>query len=118
MRSAPSLTLSSDLFPYPKLFLSAVFGGGAHAYQVDVSDEQAVIRFAETVAAHHGVPDIVVNNAGIGFSGTFTATDQLQFERVLDINFWGVVYGRSEEHTNELPLLMTKPYAGSRLKQK
>ena len=71
----------------------AVFGGGAHAYQVDVSDEQAVIRFAETVAAHHGVPDIVVNNAGIGFSGTFADTEQRQFERVMDINFWGVVYG-------------------------
>lgn len=71
----------------------AVFGGGAHAYQVDVADEDAVIRFAETVAARHGVPDIVVNNAGIGFSGTFTETEQRQFERVMDINFWGVVYG-------------------------
>src|SRR3546814_2522402 len=63
----------------------AVFGGGAHAYQVDVSDEQAVIRFAETVAAHHGVPDIVVTNAGLGFSGTFADTEQRPFERVMDI---------------------------------
>ncbi|MCJ0905488.1 SDR family NAD(P)-dependent oxidoreductase [Rhodococcus sp. ARC_M6] len=71
----------------------AVFGGGAHAYQVDVADEQAMTRFAETVAAQHGIPDIVVNNAGIGFSGTFADTTQEQFTRVMDINFWGVVYG-------------------------
>lgn len=71
----------------------AVFGGGAHAYHVDVSDEHAMTRFAETVAAHHGVPDIVVNNAGIGFSGTFADTTVAQFERVMNINFWGVVYG-------------------------
>ncbi|NLE81498.1 MAG: SDR family NAD(P)-dependent oxidoreductase [Rhodococcus sp.] len=71
----------------------AVFGGGAHAYQLDVSDEDAVKKFAETVRTRHGVADVVVNNAGIGYSGTFTKTTREAFERVMNINFWGVVNG-------------------------
>src|SRR6185295_11659986 len=38
-------------------------GGIAHSYVLDVSDAEAVERFAEQVCADHGVPDIVVNNA-------------------------------------------------------
>ncbi|MFZ2176400.1 MAG: SDR family NAD(P)-dependent oxidoreductase [Rhodococcus sp. (in: high G+C Gram-positive bacteria)] len=71
----------------------AIFGGGAHAYPVNVAVEKEVQRFAEQVRSHLGTPDIVVNNAGIGYSGTFTKTPQEDFERVMDVNFWGVVYG-------------------------
>ncbi|WIX93560.1 SDR family oxidoreductase [Amycolatopsis sp. DG1A-15b] len=38
---------------------------GIAEYTVDSSDGEAVHRFAERVRAEHGVPDIVVNNAGI-----------------------------------------------------
>ncbi|MGC0366789.1 NAD(P)-dependent dehydrogenase (short-subunit alcohol dehydrogenase family) [Rhodococcus sp. 27YEA15] len=72
---------------------AALIDGPAHSYQVDVADEEAVIRFAATVSANHGIPDIVVNNAGIGYSGTFADTPQDQFERVMNVNFWGVVHG-------------------------
>ncbi len=44
-------------------------GGVAHAYTLDVADADAVEQFAETVCAEHGVPDIVVNNAGVGQTG-------------------------------------------------
>ncbi|MCQ4119476.1 SDR family NAD(P)-dependent oxidoreductase [Rhodococcus tibetensis] len=71
----------------------AIFGGGSHAYQVNVAVEDEMRRFAEEVQTQHGTPDVVVNNAGIGYSGTFTATQQREFERVMDVNFWGVVYG-------------------------
>ena len=46
-------------------------GGVAHPYVLDVSDAEAVERFADEVCAKHGVPDIVVNNAGIGQAGEF-----------------------------------------------
>lgn len=69
------------------------FGRDAHAYQVDVSDGAAVDAFAADVAAEHGVPDIVVNNAGVGHSGTFLATTEREWERVLDVNLWGVIHG-------------------------
>jgi NAD(P)-dependent dehydrogenase (short-subunit alcohol dehydrogenase family)/pimeloyl-ACP methyl ester carboxylesterase len=66
-------------------------GGVAHAYTLDVSDADAVEEFAERVSAEHGVPDIVVNNAGVGQAGLFLDTPREEFDRVLAINFGGVV---------------------------
>ncbi|OCB52701.1 short chain dehydrogenase [Mycobacterium malmoense] len=71
----------------------ATRGGVAHAYVLDVSDAGAVEAFAERVSAEHGVPDIVVNNAGIGQAGGFLDTPAEQFDRVLDVNLGGVVNG-------------------------
>jgi NAD(P)-dependent dehydrogenase (short-subunit alcohol dehydrogenase family)/pimeloyl-ACP methyl ester carboxylesterase len=68
-------------------------GGLAHPYVLDVSDAEAVERFADEVCAAHGVPDIVVNNAGIGQAGDFLTTPEEQWDRVLDINLGGVVNG-------------------------
>lgn len=68
-------------------------GGQAHAYAVDVADAEAVGRFAARVCAEHGVPDVVVNNAGVGQAGAFLDTPPEQFDRVLDINLGGVING-------------------------
>ncbi|MEY9966458.1 NAD(P)-dependent dehydrogenase (short-subunit alcohol dehydrogenase family)/pimeloyl-ACP methyl ester carboxylesterase [Streptacidiphilus sp. MAP12-16] len=73
--------------------LARLLGADAHAYQVDVSDGAAVDAFAAKVAAEHAVPDIVVNNAGVGHSGTFLATTEAEWKRVLDVNLWGVIHG-------------------------
>jgi NAD(P)-dependent dehydrogenase (short-subunit alcohol dehydrogenase family)/pimeloyl-ACP methyl ester carboxylesterase len=64
-----------------------------HAYEVDVTDEAAMRKWAAEVAATHGVPDVVVNNAGIGHSGSFLSTSTEQWHRVLDVNLWGVING-------------------------
>ncbi|MEU4251246.1 SDR family oxidoreductase [Amycolatopsis sp. NPDC026612] len=66
---------------------------GLAEYTVDSSDGEAVHRFAERVRAEHGVPDIVVNNAGIGMSGPFLDTSVEDWERVIDVNLWGVIHG-------------------------
>ncbi|HEY3467551.1 MAG TPA: SDR family oxidoreductase [Amycolatopsis sp.] len=66
---------------------------GLAEYTVDSSDGLAVHRFAERVRADHGVPDIVVNNAGIGMSGPFLDTSVEDWERVIDVNLWGVIHG-------------------------
>jgi NAD(P)-dependent dehydrogenase (short-subunit alcohol dehydrogenase family)/pimeloyl-ACP methyl ester carboxylesterase len=71
----------------------AARGGLAHPYVLDVSDAEAVEAFAERICADHGVPDIVVNNAGIGQAGRFLDTPPERFDRVLDVNFGGVVNG-------------------------
>lgn len=68
-------------------------GGVAHPYPVDVADAEAVEGFAEQVCAEHGVPDVVVNNAGIGVAGAFYDTPAEQFDRVLEVNLGGVVNG-------------------------
>jgi NAD(P)-dependent dehydrogenase (short-subunit alcohol dehydrogenase family)/pimeloyl-ACP methyl ester carboxylesterase len=68
-------------------------GGSAHAYELDVSDEDAVRRLADVVTQRHGVADVLVNNAGIGHAGGFFETTSEEFQRVLDVNLNGVVYG-------------------------
>jgi NAD(P)-dependent dehydrogenase (short-subunit alcohol dehydrogenase family)/pimeloyl-ACP methyl ester carboxylesterase len=66
-------------------------GGVAHAYTLDVADADAVEEFTQRVCTEHGVPDIVVNNAGVGHAGLFLDTPREEFDRVLAINFGGVV---------------------------
>lgn len=60
---------------------------------VDVSDEQAMEKLAEKVAAEYGVVDVLVNNAGIGLSGSFLETSSEDWRNVLDVNLWGVIHG-------------------------
>ncbi len=65
----------------------------AWAETVDVSDERAMEKLAEKVAAEYGVVDVLVNNAGIGLSGSFLDTTSEDWKEVLDVNLWGVVHG-------------------------
>jgi NAD(P)-dependent dehydrogenase (short-subunit alcohol dehydrogenase family)/pimeloyl-ACP methyl ester carboxylesterase len=68
-------------------------GVPAWSMHLDVSDNAAWERFAEYVRAEHGVPDVVVNNAGIGMGGAFLDTTVGDWERVLGVNLWGVIHG-------------------------
>ncbi|MFI0977952.1 SDR family oxidoreductase [Streptomyces sp. NPDC021093] len=60
---------------------------------VDVSDAQAMEKLAEKVAADYGIVDVLVNNAGIGMSGSFMNTSAEDWKKVLDVNLWGVIHG-------------------------
>jgi NAD(P)-dependent dehydrogenase (short-subunit alcohol dehydrogenase family)/pimeloyl-ACP methyl ester carboxylesterase len=68
-------------------------GGRIEARAVDVGDADAMERFAAAVVDELGVPDIVVNNAGIGMAGPFLDTTRADWERIIDINLWGVIHG-------------------------
>ncbi|MFF3660111.1 SDR family oxidoreductase [Streptomyces olivochromogenes] len=65
----------------------------AWAETVDVSDEHAMEKLAERVAGEYGVVDVLVNNAGIGLSGSFFDTTPEDWKKVLDVNLWGVIHG-------------------------
>ncbi|MGW1211773.1 SDR family oxidoreductase [Streptomyces sp. NPDC002499] len=65
----------------------------AWAEATDVSDEQAMEKLAAKVAAEYGVVDVLVNNAGIGLSGSFFDTSPEDWKKVLDVNLWGVIHG-------------------------
>lgn len=73
--------------------LARTLGPAAHAYCVDVSDGAAMERFAATVRDQHGIPNVVINNAGIGVAGPFLDTTVDDWERVIDVNLWGVIHG-------------------------
>ncbi|WP_280303189.1 SDR family oxidoreductase [Nocardia abscessus] len=73
--------------------LIAAEHGVAHAYLLDVADEAEMQAHAATVLDNHGVPDILINNAGIGQAGAFFETSAADFDRVLRINLGGVVNG-------------------------
>ncbi|MEV5800238.1 SDR family oxidoreductase [Streptomyces collinus] len=74
--------------------LSRLIGAAdAWAETADVSDEHAMEKLAERVHRDHGVLDVLVNNAGIGLSGSFFTTTTEDWRRVLDVNLWGVIHG-------------------------
>jgi NAD(P)-dependent dehydrogenase (short-subunit alcohol dehydrogenase family) len=60
---------------------------------VDVSDESAVQGFAKDVAARHGRVTLLINNAGVALLGSFEEISLDDVRWLMDINFWGVVYG-------------------------
>jgi NAD(P)-dependent dehydrogenase (short-subunit alcohol dehydrogenase family)/pimeloyl-ACP methyl ester carboxylesterase len=68
-------------------------GAVGHPVVVDVSDVAAMEDFAKRVISDFGVPDVVVNNAGIGVAGPFLDTTASDWERIIDINLLGVVHG-------------------------
>jgi NAD(P)-dependent dehydrogenase (short-subunit alcohol dehydrogenase family)/pimeloyl-ACP methyl ester carboxylesterase len=68
-------------------------GRHAWALHLDVASERSWQELTEGVLAAHGVPDIVVNNAGIGMGGGFLDTSVEDWERVLGVNLWGVIHG-------------------------
>jgi NAD(P)-dependent dehydrogenase (short-subunit alcohol dehydrogenase family) len=64
-----------------------------HAARVDVGDVGAMEEFAASIGHDYGTPQIVVNNAGIGVGGPFLDTTLADWERIVDINLWGVIHG-------------------------
>ena len=70
-----------------------VIGAAIHSARLDVTDRTAVLSYADEVVGEYGVVNIVVNNAGIAFTGDIADMSFEQIERVIDVDFWGVVNG-------------------------
>ena len=65
----------------------------SETYVGDVRDHAAVAVAAEDFISRHGVPDLVIGNAGVSY-GTLTenAQDAAVFRETLDINVLGLVH--------------------------
>jgi NAD(P)-dependent dehydrogenase (short-subunit alcohol dehydrogenase family) len=67
-------------------------GGRVSTHVLDVSDRDAVEQFAKDVVDKHGRATHLINNAGVGLIGRFEHLSIEDFEWLMGINFWGVIY--------------------------
>lgn len=68
-------------------------GAKVSKHLIDVSKLEQVQRFADEVVAYHGRATHLINNAGVGLLGNFEQISLADFEWLMSINFWGVIYG-------------------------
>ena len=61
--------------------------------RVDTADRAAVYAWADQTAAQHGRVNLVFNNAGVALSAPLEQVRREDFEWLMAINFWGVVWG-------------------------
>lgn len=64
-------------------------GRGSRGYATDVRDSAAVKDLASNVYHDYGRIDILVNCAGVFYPTPITATEPIDFDRMVDINFKG-----------------------------
>jgi NAD(P)-dependent dehydrogenase (short-subunit alcohol dehydrogenase family) len=68
-------------------------GAKATVHVVDVRSREAVEGYAADVARQHGGVDIIINNAGLTVRASLEEVSYEDFELVIDVNMWGVIYG-------------------------
>ncbi|GAA1691530.1 acetoin dehydrogenase [Mycolicibacterium murale] len=61
--------------------------------RLDVTEREAFLLYADAVKAHFGKVNQIYNNAGIAFTGDVEVSQFKDIERVMDVDFWGVVNG-------------------------
>jgi NAD(P)-dependent dehydrogenase (short-subunit alcohol dehydrogenase family) len=72
---------------------AAALGAEVEHYAFDVASREAVDAHAETVRARFGAVNLVINNAGVALAKDVVDTPIEDYEWIMGINFWGVVYG-------------------------
>jgi len=68
-------------------------GAKVSTREVDVSDKTQVENLAKFVIENYGKVDILHNNAGVGVGGPVENVSIEDFEWIVSINYWGVIYG-------------------------
>ena len=81
----------SELIETAKIVES--LGVSVSTHIADVSKLEQVQRFAGEVTAKHNRVTHLINNAGVALCGSFEEISLEDFEWLMNINFWGVIYG-------------------------
>jgi hypothetical protein len=63
------------------------------ADRLDVTEREAFELYADSVVGHFGKANQIYNNAGIAFTGDIEVSQFKDIEKVMDVDFWGVVNG-------------------------
>ena len=61
--------------------------------RIDVTEREAFLLYADAVKEHFGKVNQIYNNAGIAFTGDVEVSPFKDIERVMDVDYWGVVNG-------------------------
>src|SRR6201998_1062692 len=61
--------------------------------RLNVTEREAFLAYADAVNDHFGKVNQIYNNAGIAFTGDIGVSQFKDIERVMDVDFWGVVNG-------------------------
>jgi NAD(P)-dependent dehydrogenase (short-subunit alcohol dehydrogenase family)/pimeloyl-ACP methyl ester carboxylesterase len=73
--------------------LCRLVGAEAWTRVVDVGSATAMEGLAQWVETELGGANIMVNNAGIGMAGGMLDTSVADWEKLLNVNLWGVIHG-------------------------
>ena len=68
-------------------------GAPVRTDRLDVTEREALQIYADQINEHFGKVNQIYNNAGIAFTGDVEITQFKDIERVMDVDFWGVVNG-------------------------
>jgi NADP-dependent 3-hydroxy acid dehydrogenase YdfG len=68
-------------------------GVPVRADRLDVTEREAFQAYADRINEHFGTVNQIYNNAGIAFTGDVEVSQFKDIERVMDVDFWGVVNG-------------------------
>ena len=68
-------------------------GANVKCDRLDVTEREAFLLYADAVAEHFGKVNQIYNIAGIAYTGDIEVTPFKDIERVIDVDFWGVVNG-------------------------
>lgn len=80
----------------------------ATAATVDVTDTEALRELVAATVREHGRLDVMVNNAGVLFSGPFEETTDAHWQTALGVNLAGVVTGARAAYDQ----MLTQPTGG------
>ena len=68
-------------------------GASVRSDRLDVTEREAFQLYADQINAHFGTVNQIYNNAGIAYTGDVDISQFKDMERVMDVDFWGVVNG-------------------------
>ncbi len=73
--------------------LAGKHGVKVTTHKLNVADREAMNAWAEQVVADHGKVNLIFNNAGVALGALIESVKPTDFEWIMGINFWGVVWG-------------------------
>jgi NADP-dependent 3-hydroxy acid dehydrogenase YdfG len=68
-------------------------GAPVRSDRLDVTEREAFHLYADQINEHFGKVNQIYNNAGIAYTGDVDISQFKDIERVMDVDFWGVVNG-------------------------